>query len=67
MGSIVKSGNLCKDANKRLLKFARNRSQDFATAGGNQHIVFDAHAKFAREVDSRLHGDHHAGLENLLR
>src|SRR3954471_5804303 len=40
--------------------------QKLASGVGDEHVVLDAHAALARQVDARLDGDDHAGAELLL-
>src|SRR6185436_4832567 len=40
--------------------------QKLAAGAGDEHVVLDAHAALAREVDARLDGDDHAGAKLLL-
>src|SRR4051794_10185332 len=40
--------------------------QKLASGVGDEHVVLDAHAALARQVDARLDGDNHAGAEFLL-
>src|SRR6185503_5512439 len=46
--------------NVTALRGPVQRRQDFASGVRDQHIIFDAYAAFAGEVDSRLHRDDHS-------
>src|SRR5437868_6685798 len=52
--------------NGAALKGLVERREDLAPRVGDQHVVLDAHAALAGQVDARLDGDHHARAELFL-